>query len=261
MVKKGTCGACFRAMSLTGDSKLVRHGWREEGGTRRVGAYGNVSHSGPCFGVGWDPYEVSPKCTEAFVDRVLFPMGVRCQEELAWIATRPALVFNGRTFLGNEPQARGSDYGRGKDWDGYGEWQVRLRDGMPATCLQKVWEYDQKPGQFKVYNDDYKKIPSYEAHRAGIEVQIQSRWKAISTDGLYCLKMIAEWKPTAVPEVARKMPLVHTPNPARTHYPMCRWSRGMQQFNISADVSKVTCPKCLTYLASYAATQAAKAKT
>jgi len=125
-------------MTLGADGKVVRHGWREAGGTRRVGSYGHVFHSGACFGVGWLPYEVSSDCTTAFVEHGLFPMGVNAQGYLTHLATRPALVYEGATWAANFTEVRnapgcrghrgGSDY-----WDGYYRWSLKLRDGDPAV--------------------------------------------------------------------------------------------------------------------------------
>ncbi len=55
----GTCPACMRNIKLFHE-KVMRHGWNVQGGRSR-GQYGQSWHTGPCFGVGYDPWEVSPQ--------------------------------------------------------------------------------------------------------------------------------------------------------------------------------------------------------
>lgn len=87
---KGTCPACFRAIALSADGKIARHGWSESGG-RRAGEYGRAWHVGACFGVGWAPFEVSPAGTVAFLDEVLFPYALGRVTRLEVLATNPDL--------------------------------------------------------------------------------------------------------------------------------------------------------------------------
>lgn len=84
---KMTCPCCFRAMVVK-DGKIVRHGWKEAGG-RRAGQYGNTWHMGECFGVGYEPYEVSDLGTRKFKE---YLEGVLVQEEkgLENLKARPA---------------------------------------------------------------------------------------------------------------------------------------------------------------------------
>lgn len=245
-VTKGTCGACFRAMRLTKDGLVVRHGWSEFGGTRRVGEYGNVAHSGPCFGVGWAPYEVSPECTRAFLTQVLFPMGLNANAYLQRLGTRPEFKYDGKTFLANEAHVRGIP--RDGGWDSYGRWQVLLRDGDPASCLMKWSTYTND-----LYRDTSARIPSYDDHLGNLVRQAEASWNSIARDSLYCDQMIREWKPAEVKEVEKKVALVHTPSPKRRWTPMCRWSLGRSvNFQLTDDPTKVTCPKCQGYLAAQA---------
>lgn len=238
---KGTCGACFRSMALGTDGKVVRHGWREAGGTRRVGSYGHVFHSGACFGVGWLPYEVSSDCTAAFVERVLFPMGVNAQGYLAHLATRPALVFEGATWAANFSEARGQ-MGHAwtpNRWDGYYRWSLKLRDGDPAQTL-------------KNHPEDYSgtRVPSYDAHLASKVSDGQRTWEGIAKDALYCLKMVADWKPVAVKTVEKKLPLLHTGHTNSPWLARCRMAfgrgPGLRVTQVAADV---TCPKCQAIVA------------
>lgn len=84
---KMTCPCCFRAMVVK-DGKIVRHGWREAGG-RRAGQYGNTWHVGECFGVGYEPYEVSDKGTRAF-RKYLGEILVQEEQGLENLKARPA---------------------------------------------------------------------------------------------------------------------------------------------------------------------------
>jgi hypothetical protein len=68
----GTCPVCFRNIKLKGDT-MMRHGWNVQG-QRSQGMYGMTWHTGPCFGVGFKPFEVSPNGTKAYLSSVLEPM-------------------------------------------------------------------------------------------------------------------------------------------------------------------------------------------
>lgn len=59
------CQCCFRAVVVK-DGLIVSHGWKEVG-NRRQGSYGNVWHTGSCFGVGFKPFEVSCERTQWYV--------------------------------------------------------------------------------------------------------------------------------------------------------------------------------------------------
>lgn len=59
----GTCGCCGGNYKLR-DGRLVLHGYERPG-------YGYVL--GSCFGVGYEPHEVSPKCAADFLAKVLLP--------------------------------------------------------------------------------------------------------------------------------------------------------------------------------------------
>jgi len=235
--KKGTCGACFRSMAVTASGKITRHGWSEAGGTRRVGQYGNVMHTGPCFGAGWDPYEVSPDCTKAFVDEVLFPMGMGIQEEQARLLTRPAMFHHGREWIQNE--YRGIPR---SEWNGYANWVVRVTDGDPGGYLVKWSPYTKE-----LYRDTSARFPSYETMLQSATDKASHRWDAVSRDGLFCLDKIETWAPVELATHEKKLPLVHAP-----HEKGARWTRcgrvtrtwGGVQLRLTDGTSEVTCPKC-----------------
>lgn len=63
----GTCGACEKATKVR-NGKLVHHGYERPG-------YGYIE--GDCFGVHYEPHEVSPKCSEEYREMVLGLQEVR----------------------------------------------------------------------------------------------------------------------------------------------------------------------------------------
>lgn len=250
MAKKGTCGACFRLMSLTAAGKVVRHGWAEVGGKRRVGEYGNVIHTGPCFGAGWDPYEVSPECTKAFVERVLFPMGVGAKATIAHYASRPDLVFEGATFAANFASCRNlrlrsvSRWGgsTGGDWDGYFHWSVKVRPG------DVEWK-------MKVSEEDWSgtKVPSYEVLHERMMREATASWEAIAKDGLHCCRKVETWTPAEVAEVKKTGPLVHGVHPGRSVSACGRRLRniyGGATLRVAKTPEEITCPKCRAAMAA-----------
>jgi len=64
----GTCGVCMANVKLSGQ-RIMRHGWNVQG-TRSIGTYGNTWHTGPCFGAGYLPFELSPKACQDFLPQV-----------------------------------------------------------------------------------------------------------------------------------------------------------------------------------------------
>lgn len=86
----GTCPACFANVKLHA-GKIMRHGWRV-GGHRYKGAQGMSWHSGPCFGFGWLPFEVSREGTMAYVEKVLRPTEASLRERCRVFDTRPPIV-------------------------------------------------------------------------------------------------------------------------------------------------------------------------
>ena len=246
---KGTCGACCRLMALGSDGRVKRHGWREAGGTRAVGRYGNVVHSGACFGVGWLPYEVSPDCTKAFVERVLFPMGVSIQEHLTRLGTHPPLIMSGSSYMRNEFRGAAPDLARNA-WDGYSRWEVRLVDEDPESHNQGFY-LGSNGSTF--YKDEMSRIPSYETHQIREVELATSRWNAVSRDGLYCCQMISDWKPQEAKTIAKKVALVHTPSLRQSWSPAClltfrRGSSNGSEFKLTQSADEVTCSRCLRIL-------------
>jgi hypothetical protein len=106
---KRTCPCCFRAMAMNmkrggygaADPKkgsIVRHGWQEAGG-RRVGEYGNTWHLGECFGVGYEPYEVSDLGTRKFLEYLETRVLPQEEEALENLKARPAKLHYSKRVL------------------------------------------------------------------------------------------------------------------------------------------------------------------
>ena len=89
LINTGTCPACFRNTKLV-QGRMMRHGWRV-GGRRQRGVTGMSWHSGPCFGVGYEPFEVSPQGTKDFLKQVVLPAIAQSKKNLAFLETRPVL--------------------------------------------------------------------------------------------------------------------------------------------------------------------------
>lgn len=235
---KGTCGACFRLMGVGSDGLVVRHGWRESGG-RRVGEYGRVYHSGSCFGVGRLPFEVSPKCTEDFVEEVLYPMGVHARARVVHLGTMPDLVYEDKTFAANFSDMRGhmrlTDRKSGEEaWDGYFRWCVKI---TPGTERQTI----------KCHNEDFGvPVPSYkQLHKERLDMAKRSE-DDIRNDALHCLSRIAQWKPVALVTQEKKPKVVHRRRDGG-YTMMCQgvfisseWTGASTLVN-----SEVTCARCL----------------
>lgn len=85
----GTCPACFRTFDIV-EGKLRKHGWQEQGG-REVGVYNKAWHSGECFGVAYEPFEISDEGTWAYLHQVVFPGALSAQVHMDLIATCPEL--------------------------------------------------------------------------------------------------------------------------------------------------------------------------
>lgn len=169
MQTKGTCPACFRPMVVK-DDRVVRHGWKESG-WRRVGEYGNVYHSTPCFCTNYKPFEVSPEGTRAYLDRVLKPFEASETKYLVDLEARPEML------------------------------QAVLK-ADPVTCIpfkppegqnRRTW-----PGKLvKVYRDAEDKDESrlYETWLKSRVNAVEAQLKAVRAEIAQKEKAVAEWKP------------------------------------------------------------------
>lgn len=236
---KGTCPACFRLMALS-RGKLSRHGWREQGG-RRVGEYERAWHVGACFGVGWDPFEISPDGTVAYVKKVLVPTRTGIENRLEHLATRPPITLRLKT-----------PYHREKDLTNL-PFEVRLRPGDPERSAYREDSYGLTP---------YGSIPSYEKALGNELVFWQGQLEAVVRETDRCLKAIDTWEPRPLKEAPKKRSgrVVHLAKIIEQTYPQvggppkvvrrevaaCGYYRmGFGRVLVSPDIEDVSCPKCL----------------
>jgi hypothetical protein len=233
---KGTCGACFRKMALDANGRVLRHGWREVGG-RRVGSYGNVYHSGPCFGVARLPFEVSPDCTIAFVAEVLLPMALATGTRIDALAANPPIKYTGCVTVG---------YGREeREW---GAFEVRVQHGEGETRPLRWY------GE-ALHEDSNARIPSYAAlHKVAVR-ELTDKRDAIASDAMHCLRAIETWAPAAVATVEKKGALVHAHG---SHPVLAACGRRLislsgARIHVAKNVEAATCPKCLANLAKKSA--------
>ncbi len=101
----GTCPACFQFVTLSTKGTITRHGWTVNG-NRQVGHYYQTWHSGPCFGTGYLPFEVSATGTVDFFWKIIVPSGKHILASITHLATKPALVV----------EANSQDSYREKGW-------------------------------------------------------------------------------------------------------------------------------------------------
>jgi hypothetical protein len=103
----GTCPACFANVKLTSKDRIMRHGWATMG-ERRKGEYGRSWHTGACFGVGYEPYELSKRGTEDFRKLQFLPWKERLLEKQEGLSnsTLPIPTRSGEVKPG-EPQYKG----------------------------------------------------------------------------------------------------------------------------------------------------------
>jgi len=170
---KQTCPCCFRLMVVK-KGRVVRHGWREAG-SRRQGQYGNAWHYGSCFGVGYEPYEVSCQGTKDF-HKALVARREDMQKGLETLQARPAELHcsykKGYSYNAETVHVTLKDDGKALD-------AVDWRDRPMSHG-----NYDQPAGTY-AYNLKNRIV---EAERA---------LKAIDHDIATLDKAIKEWKPKA----------------------------------------------------------------
>jgi hypothetical protein len=136
----GTCPVCFRNIKLNTDNTMKRHGWNVQG-QRQVGSYGVSWHTGPCIGVGYEPYELSPAGTVAAQKVVLRNIGSALD---AWVnlQEKPELTIYKKTRLyGDEAKAYRKEHGiRGGMV--YREDRVVLRPGDTSRLHPMQGDYE-----------------------------------------------------------------------------------------------------------------------
>lgn len=106
----GTCPACFMNAKLV-KGTMIRHGWAVSG-RRQRGVWGLTFHSGPCFGVGYQPFELSPEGTKAYLRDALIPAIAQMEDKIGKLKSRPLKLTIERNRKVEEIDQSHEDYDR-----------------------------------------------------------------------------------------------------------------------------------------------------
>lgn len=187
----GTCPACFRAFVVL-NGKIRKHGWTEQGG-RQVGSYGNAWHTGECFGVGYEPFELSTEGTVAFVS-YLGKMLAGAQERLDAVTIATEFVYEGVVSFGQY------HYGVGRE---KAPFAAKIKEGDERA--EKLYfgprKLDTKYG-FMTIDGAYQHhlacdsfyVPSFGDHKKSVVSRAAGIVAAIEEDMRICNVMLAHWK-------------------------------------------------------------------
>lgn len=190
MALQGTCQCCFRSSKLTKKETVTRHGWKETGGVRRTGEYGNVFHTGPCVGYKFPPFEVSKDRTEWWREQLRAEIE-RVSKRLVELGSRPPLMATvGHRAVG------------AKRWTDRIEHQVEVRVGDAVVTRYNCDCEGLDPfvrGMLESY-DQVHETARREAHRYvdSLERDVEMFTKAIDA-----------WKPKPLKEAKGKKVNVH----------------------------------------------------
>ena len=99
----GTCPACFGNTKMA-KGRMMRHGWAVAG-RRQRGVSGLSWHTGPCFGVGYEPFEVSPEGTKDYLKESLLPDLKRAEDILDRLKARPTLMVEVKRLSNGDTKA------------------------------------------------------------------------------------------------------------------------------------------------------------
>lgn len=231
--KKGMCGACFRPIALTDDGRVMRHGWKEKGG-RRLGQYGVAWHDGHCFGTGWLPYEGSAECTKAYIEQVLFPIGVQILNWLERLETRPDMTYKGSTRIYIAEVVPGYPAFSNKSVDA--PWMAKVLPGDASftlhTSAADTWGT---------------RVPSYKDLWTSAKRETEIHWDLVAKEGYFACQMVEKWVPSIPKDIVKKLPITHYAQ-AKDRFAGCR-RRTMSMYGKllrrSDDWAIVNCPKCL----------------
>jgi hypothetical protein len=219
---RGTCPACFGEFQLHDDSgKTVvgKHGWQEVGG-RQVGVYHQAFHEGECFGFGWQPFELSPDGTWAFVNQILFPSAL---SEQSWIHR-----------LTNETP----------------DLMVQVRRGRELLTIV-LTPTNEEGTEEEGYNDivngrvEYVYGTAYEAERRRRLARAQNILESLMRRGAELCEAASGWKLADLKDGSPKGPTVHLKREgARLPYCGSR-SHGLRTTMVEEAVSCTWCTKAL----------------
>jgi hypothetical protein len=225
MTKRGTCPVCFREFDVLDDGTLHRHGWSETGGTRRKGEYGNVWHSGSCYGTDFAPFEVSPEGTWSYLERVVFPTAMNIENVLTRLSTRPTLTvhyeFKERGFRGKRETR-----------------SVKLKDGETVSV-----DTGYGPRRLKYETELGRKV-----QRASDNLDLVKR------DGRELFAAASTWEPKPLRKKKVDGPVIHFRNEGAesVHCSV----RGCPA--ATSNIDEVTCARCVKRWKKYAEEKAKK---
>ncbi len=225
--KRGTCPAClgvFQLADIVGKTVVGKHGWQEDGG-RQVGVYDVVTHVGQCFGVGYEPFELSPKGSWEFMSQVLYP---RCLGHLSYLAR----LASGCSLMVDHKESDG---------------RITLVKLTPTNeaGTKKFYTYRVR-GEF---------VTAYDRERNRQVAKVSAFLRQDFESGSTLCAMALAWTLQPVMDGASPPPTVHFKNEgARMVYCGSR-SHYLKSTAVQADT---TCGRCLKALAVAAAEQVAR---
>jgi len=111
----GTCPVCFANVKLIND-RISRHGWQVQG-KRQRGVLWTTMHTGPCFGYQYEPFEISPRGSEAYLAKVLEPTLQRKQDDLEQLKRKPAESYRVKNLWREEKEVLKGSEGYEKHWN------------------------------------------------------------------------------------------------------------------------------------------------
>ena len=236
----GTCSWCFNDFAATDRGISVRHGWSEQGGTRRVGEQGNVFHSGSCGGMDFPPFELSPQGTYALLElkkRHLFSLEVResmvrgGEEELF------AQVITGRTATTRYASSQ-TIYG-----------------GVPIRPGQTVLR-DQSPKNLSA-RYDAREI-TYATVLAQTLASLREGQAKAAADIALLSTTIAGWTLRQLSLKPKVGPVVHFLYKPKARYTACGKETEWARFLMTTDAKDVTCSRCAAVMEKETAADALK---
>lgn len=235
----GTCPACFNTVSLTAKGRVVRHGWKVYG-ARTVGQYHRSWHSGPCFGVGYLPFEVSAEGTVDYFFKEVVPYGASALKDLAYLGTKPDIhrIVEETRF------------------SAYGTFEYVLR------ATDKAWD-----GDFWAQTYEHRSlltffdrmIPKYEDALDKMVKNTESNLANLIACGHDLCERVAAWQPAEVQvkKTVVKETVYHARSERNHHFTACGYRTvalmgGRTLKHIAHQPGDVNCPDCIAKLAAKA---------
>jgi hypothetical protein len=102
---RGTCPMCVRLFQVSGNGRMVRHGWKEKG--RQVGSYGLGRQWGECQG--WSKRPIEETDADALVFLKAIRDAQRTSEDLAELHREGALYYDREVLAAKRPEIPGGD--------------------------------------------------------------------------------------------------------------------------------------------------------